>query len=69
MFGLFKKKPKTIEPDDSLRVPRSASTKGGLQLLREAVKETRARDTTHGLTMQLLVRRGDKWEAFDERAA
>jgi uncharacterized protein YtpQ (UPF0354 family) len=50
---------------DVLLVTSSASTKGGLQLLRDAVKEAHGRETTHALTLQLLVRRGDRWEVFD----
>jgi hypothetical protein len=48
-----------------LLVTSSASTKGGLQLLRQAVNEAHGRETTHALTLDLLVRRGDKWERFD----
>jgi hypothetical protein len=50
---------------DVLFVTTTASTKGGVQLLREAVKEAHGRETTHALTQQLLVRRGNKWEVFD----
>jgi uncharacterized protein YtpQ (UPF0354 family) len=50
---------------DVLLVTTSASTKGGLQLLRDAVREAHGRESTHALSLQLLVRRGDKWEVFD----
>jgi len=50
---------------DVLLVTTSASTKGGLQLLRDAVREAHGRESTHALSLQLLARRGDKWEVFD----
>jgi uncharacterized protein YtpQ (UPF0354 family) len=50
---------------DILLVTTTASTKGGLQMLRDAVNEARAKETTHGLTQHLLVRRGNKWEVFN----
>ena len=53
---------------DVLLITTSASTKGGLQMLREAVKKARSGDTTHWLTEHLLVRRANKWEVFNEAA-
>ena len=53
---------------DVLLVTTSASTKGGVQMLREAVKEARSGDDTHWLTENLLVRRADKWAIFNEPA-
>lgn len=50
---------------DVLLVTTSASTKGGLQMLRDAVKAARTGDDTHWLTERLLVRRADKWEVFE----
>jgi len=53
---------------DVLLVTTSGSTKGGIQMLREAVKEAQTGDNTHWLTKHLLVRRADKWEVFDAAA-
>lgn len=53
---------------DTLLVTTSASTKGGVQLLRQAIQATRTGDNTHWLTEHLLVRRADKWEVFMEAA-
>ncbi|HWQ93240.1 MAG TPA: hypothetical protein VN673_16315 [Clostridia bacterium] len=50
---------------DVLLITTTSSTKGGLQMLRDAVKEAHGQETTHALTQQLLVRRGDRWEVFD----
>jgi uncharacterized protein YtpQ (UPF0354 family) len=50
---------------DVLLVTTTASTKGGLQMLCDAVREAHGRETTHALTQRLLVRRGDKWEVFE----
>lgn len=51
---------------DILLITTSASTKGGLQMLRDAVQEAHASETTHALTQQLLIRRADRWEVFTE---
>ncbi|MBI3878277.1 MAG: DUF1444 family protein [Verrucomicrobia bacterium] len=53
---------------DVLLVTTSSSTKGGVQMLRDAVKEAQTGDNTHWLTKHLLVRRADKWEVFDAAA-
>ena len=53
---------------DILLVTTSASTQGGVQMLRDAVKEAQTGDNTHWLTKHLLVRRADKWEVFDAAA-
>jgi uncharacterized protein YtpQ (UPF0354 family) len=50
---------------DVLLVTSSASTRGGVQLLREAVGQAHASESTHALTLHLLARRGGKWEVFD----
>jgi uncharacterized protein YtpQ (UPF0354 family) len=50
---------------DVLLVTTTASTKGGLEMLRDAVREAHGRATRHSLTQQLLVRRGEKWEVFE----
>jgi uncharacterized protein YtpQ (UPF0354 family) len=50
---------------DVLLVTTTASTKGGLQLLRDAVRKAHGQETTHALTRHLLIRKGNKWEVFD----
>jgi uncharacterized protein YtpQ (UPF0354 family) len=50
---------------DVLLFTTSNSTKGGLQLIQQAVLEAYGKETTHALTKQLLVRRANKWEVFD----
>jgi uncharacterized protein YtpQ (UPF0354 family) len=50
---------------DVLLVTTSASKKGGLQMLREAINEARNGEKTHWLTEHMLVRRGDHWECFE----
>ena len=53
---------------DIVLITTTASTKGGLQLIRQAVVEAHGKETVHGLTQDLLVRRADKWEVFDGAA-
>ncbi len=53
---------------DVLLVTTTASTRGGLQMLRDAVKGAYGSETTHALTLQLLVRRDERWEVFDGTA-
>lgn len=50
---------------DVLLVTTSASTKGGIEMLRKTIAEAQTGDNTHWLSKHLLVRRADKWEAFD----
>ena len=53
---------------DVLLVTTSASTKGGIEMLRKAIAEAQIGDDTHWLTKHLLVRRAEKWEVFDGAA-
>lgn len=50
---------------DVLLITTSASTKGGIERLRDAVTEAQTGDNTHWLTKRLLVRRAEKWEVFE----
>lgn len=53
---------------DVLLVTTTASTKGGIAMLRQAIAEAQTGDDTHWLTKHLLVRRKDKWEVFETAA-
>jgi uncharacterized protein YtpQ (UPF0354 family) len=53
---------------DVLLVSSTKSGPEGIQQLRDAVKAARTGDNTHWLTDQLLVRRADKWEVYNDAA-
>jgi len=62
----------TIPPDlvvavptrDLVLVTTTRSTKGGVDQIRRRTKEARETDRVHGLSDQLLIRKGDRWEVF-----
>ena len=54
---------------DVLLITTSASAKGGIQMLREAINGAQTGDNTHWLTKHLLVRRADKWEIFEAQVS
>ena len=53
---------------DDLFVSTTESGPEGIRQLREAVQAARTGNNTHWLTDQLLVRRGDKWEVYNDAA-
>ncbi len=51
---------------DVVLVTTTASTKGGLELLRQATRTAHERESTHALSLNLMVQRKGKWEVFEE---
>src|ERR1043165_3687465 len=53
---------------DVLLVTRSDPARGAVEVLREAVQKLHSMETTHALTRNLLVRRNNGWEVFEQAA-
>ena len=51
---------------DVVLLTTTASTKGGHEQMRKMVDEIHAQDDVHGLTRDLLVRRQNGWEVFEQ---
>jgi uncharacterized protein YtpQ (UPF0354 family) len=51
---------------DVVLLTSTASTKGGLEQIRAMVGTFHAQDDVHGLTRDLFVRRGDRWEVYEK---
>jgi uncharacterized protein YtpQ (UPF0354 family) len=51
---------------DVVLLTTTASTKGGLEQIRAMVNECHAKDDVHGLTRDLFLRRGNRWEVFEK---